>query len=122
VITRCGGVLRASSDPVDDLTVAGALWSTPSTYARYASDSPGRGEISCIAGTDAYSYYDDRALRSFGSSDLSPRPTATFPVDPAGPTPWRGRYVFYRSDGSERYVVLQLDGGTGAGGFGVATF
>jgi len=124
LITRCGTVLRASSSPVDDLTSVGALTTvTYSTYLRHASDSTARGELSCIASGDPYSYYDDRTLRRFSAADLSPRETAVFPVDPSGPTPWRGRYVFYRSDGTERYVVMQLDPSvSGQQAFGIATF
>jgi hypothetical protein len=123
LITRCGTVLRASSSPVDDLTSVGALTTvTYSTYLRHASDSTARGELSCIASGDLYSYYDDRTLRRFSAADLSLRETAVFPVDPSG-LPWRGRYVFYRSDGTERYVVMQLDSSvSGQQAFGIATF
>jgi hypothetical protein len=76
---------------------------------RHVSDSTGRHELSCIASGDPYSYDDDRTLRRFSAADLSLRETAVFPVDPSGPTPWRGRYVFYRSDGVERYVVMPLE-------------
>jgi chitinase len=125
LITHCGAVLRASSSPVDDLTSIGALATTTtySTSLRHASDSSARGELSCVASNDSYSYYsDDRTLRRYSTADLSLRESAVFPVDPSGPTPWRGRYVFYRSDGTERYVVMQLDAGVPAGAFGIATF
>jgi len=36
---------------------------------------------------------------------------------------WQGRFVFYRSDGSVRYVVLQVDPTSGAASdFGFVTF
>jgi hypothetical protein len=39
------------------------------------------------------------------------------------PVPWHGRFVFYRSDGTERYVVLQLDPGAAATyDWGIVTF
>jgi hypothetical protein len=50
---------------------------------------------------------------------------ALFPAETLGgsPRPWYGRFVFYRSDGSERYVVMQLDQAAAAlQDFGIVTY
>ena len=126
LLTRCGTILRASSSPVDDLTSVGALWpsSGGSRSIRHASSSA--TEISCVATSDVpYSYYDDRSLRRFAADTLELRETAMFPLEAIGGTryPWSGRFVFYRSDGTERYVIMQLDSGAGQiQDFGIATY
>jgi chitinase len=131
VFTRCGAVYRASSAPSEDLTFAGSLKVGVSSYgsftARHVSDSTAAGEVSAITGTyeDPYSSYDDLALRRYESGTLGLLDVAPFPAEVVNGNTyrWRGRYVFYRSDGTERYVIAQLDPGSGAlVDFGIATF
>lgn len=128
VITRCGTVLRASTSPVDDLTYLGTLAASSNAwmYVRHATDSTAVGEISCIANSDgSYSSNDDRTLRRYAADGLSVREMALFPVETLAGAPyhWYGRFVFYRSDGSERYVVMQLDQAAAAlQDFGIATY
>lgn len=131
VFTRCGSVYRASSAPSEDLTFAGSLRVGVSSYgsfaARHVSDSSAAGEVSAITGSyeDPYSSYDDVALRRYESGTLGLLEVAPFPAEVVNGNTyrWRGRYVFYRSDGTERYVIAQLDPGSGAlVDFGIATF
>lgn len=132
VFTRCGTVYRASTSWIEDLRSAGTLVPSPnawsaSVFARCVVDSTAAGEISAITRTaePAYSSADDEVLRRYEAAALGLRETALFPSEILNGTSfrWRGRYVFYRSDGSERYVVLQLDPASGALlDFGVATF
>jgi chitinase len=128
VITRCGTVLRASISPVDDLTYFGTLAASSYAwmYLRHAADSTAAGEISCIATSDSsYSSNDDRTLRRYAADGLALREMALFPVETLAGSPyhWYGRFVFYRSDGSERYVVMQLDQAAAAvQDFGIATY
>jgi hypothetical protein len=130
IFTRCGSAYRASSAWSEDLAFAGSLRSGVSTYtsfaARHVSDSTAGGELSAITGSyDEYYSYDDLALRRYQSDSLGLLEVAPFPSELVNGTAfrWRGRYVFYRSDGTERYVIAQLDPDSGAlFDFGVATF
>jgi chitinase len=132
LFTRCGSVFRASSSWIEDLRSAGSLVpsATPSssgTFARHVSDSSAAGEISAITRGDVqgYSWTDDDVLRRYEAAALGLRETAPFPSELVNGTSygWRGRYVFYRSDGTERYVIAQLDPASSALlDFGLATF
>ena len=130
IFTRCGSAYRASSAWSEDLAFAGSLRSGVSTYtsfaARYVSDSTAGGELSAVTGSyDEYYSYDDLALRRYESDSLGLLEVAPFPSELVNGTAfrWRGRYVFYRSDGTERYVIAQLDPGSGAlFDFGLVTF
>jgi chitinase len=131
IFTRCGSVYRASSAWSEDLSFAGSLRAgasgSASLLARHLSDSTEANEISAITRSDStdYSYEDDEVLQRYEAASLGLLETAPFPSElvNGAPFPWRGRYVFYRSDGSERYVILQLDPASGALlDFGVATF
>jgi len=127
VITRCGSVLRAASSTVDDLSLIGTLPGAPpysSLAVRHAADSTAAGEISCITNGNATSSsysYDDTFLRRFAADGLLQKEAALFPFDAPSGARWNGRYVFYRSDGSERYVLMQLDPPSSQQ-FGIATF
>ncbi len=126
LLTRCGTILRASSSPLDDLTSVGALWPSSGGWRSIRHASSSATEISCVATSDVpYSSYDDRSLRRFAADTLELRETAMFPLEAIGGTryPWSGRFVFYRSDGTERYVIMQLDSNAGqAQDFGIATY
>ena len=68
---------------------------------------------------------DDRTLRRWTSDGLVQLESAPLPSERVGAASfsWNGRFVFYRSDGSERYVVLQLDPAAGVlQDFGMVTF
>ncbi|HEY6912047.1 MAG TPA: PKD domain-containing protein [Myxococcales bacterium] len=128
IFNRCGVVLRASSAAADDLTSAGALQHAgPEILLRHLSDSTAAGEVSAVASADAQFFNppDDQTLRRWNANGLTLMETAPFPDEQVGAFlfRWHGRFVFYRSDGSERYVVLQLDPGAGVvQDFGVVTF
>jgi chitinase len=115
LFTRCGVVLHASSSAVDDLTNAGTLAhaATSQLFLRHLSDSTAAGEISAIGSADTPFFItsDDQTLRRWDSNGLTQRESVPFPTETvgSGSFKWSGRFVFYRSDGSERYVVLQLD-------------
>ena len=94
---------------------------------RHVSDSSAAGEISAITRGDVqgYSWTDDDVLRRYEAAALGLRETAPFPSELVNGTSygWRGRYVFYRSDGTERYVIAQLDPASSTLlDFGLATF
>jgi chitinase len=128
IFTRCGTVLRASSVPTDDLAPAGSLIRAPNTslLLRHVSDSTAAGEISAVAGVDTQFFGpDDRTLRRWNADGLSLLESAPLPFEAVGSASfaWNGRFVFYRSDGTERYIMLQLDPAAGvAQDFGVVTF
>jgi len=128
IFNRCGAVLRASSVPADDLTAAGTLGLPNSgLLLRSVSDSTAAGEISALASPDPsfFGGTDDRTLRRWSSDGLVQLESAPLPSELVGASsfPWNGRFVFYRSDGSERYVVLQLDPAASAlQDFGMVTF
>jgi len=129
MFTRCESVLRVSSSPADDLTAGGTLGhpNGATVLIRHLSDSAAAGEISAVTGADSpfFNGPDDQALRRWRASDLSQIESVPFPSEVLGPNSfhWNGRFAFYRSDGSERYVVLQLDPAAAAlQDFGVVVF
>ncbi|HET7788293.1 MAG TPA: hypothetical protein VFL36_20135 [Myxococcales bacterium] len=129
LFTRCGAVLHASSAAIEDLTNAGTLAHAASSqlFLRHLSDSTAAGEISAIATADSqfFNTTDDQTLRRWDSNGLVLRESVPFPLEAVGTGSfkWSGRFVFYRSDGSERYVVLQLDPAAAVlQDFGVAIF
>jgi chitinase len=129
LFTRCGTVYLVSSSWTEDLTVAGSL-NRPTSYSfaiRHLSDSTAAGQLSAITSADtaSYSSTDDQALRSWSAADLTSVDVAPLPTETVGGTAyhWGGRFVFYRSDGSARYVLLQLDPASGVlEDFGWVTF
>lgn len=121
LFTRCGTAFRASSSSSDDLSAAGTLphLSGVSLLLRHVSDSTAAGEISAVStGDDPFLYppLDDRMLRRWTADGLIAREALIFPAELVGTASfrWQGRFVFYRSDGSERYVLMQLDPAAGA--------
>jgi hypothetical protein len=128
IFTRCGAVLHASSSAIDDLTDAGTLQrGTNQLLLRHLSDSTASAEISAVAGADSqfFTNVDDQTLRRWDANGLSLRESVPFPLEKVGSAlfKWNGRFVFYRSDGTERYVVLQLEPAAGVvQDFGVVTF
>jgi hypothetical protein len=117
LFTRCGSVYRASNG-TDDLSALGTLAhpQNVSLLVRHLSTST-TGEISAITNSDDPFFFgpDDRGLRRWAASDFSARESIRFPAETAT-TRWQGRFVFYRSDGTERYVLAQLvDQTTGVG-------
>lgn len=131
LFTRCAAVLSASSSPAFDLLAAGVL-QRPGNAAlilRHLDESAAAGEISAVSSEDlAYSccgQADDRTIRRWSAEGLGAREALPFPGETVAGTfrSWYGRFVFYRSDGSERYVVLQLDPLAGAlHDFGIVTY
>jgi hypothetical protein len=85
---------------------------------RHLSDSTAAGEISAVASADEFFFpaSDDRTLRRWTADGLIAREAVSFPAEVIGTASfrWQGRFVFYRSDGSERYVLMQLDPTAGA--------
>jgi len=68
---------------------------------------------------------DDRTLRRWAADGLALRESLPFPTETIGGAlfHWQGRFVFYRSDGTERYVLMQLETAAGAlQDFGFVTF
>jgi hypothetical protein len=115
LFNRCGAVFLASSSLVEDLTPAGTLVRTAyaSITIQHLADSTPAGKLSAITSADSgyYSGLPDQVLRSWSATDLTPLEAAPLPSEViAGITyRWGGRFVFYRSDGSARYVLMQLD-------------
>jgi len=128
LFTRCGTAFVASNTSAD-LSSGGALAHSQNfaLVLRHLSDSSATGDISAVASADDFLFFppaDDRTLRRW-TSGLTARDSVPFPTETAGTTvsPWLGRYVFYRSDGTERYVLLQVDPTSGAApDFGFAIF
>jgi chitinase len=118
LFTSCGPVYLASSSLSEDLTSAGTL-SNSGIYglvARHLSDSTAAGQLSAITtGGDIYSTGSDAALRRWSATGLTQLEVTIFPSELVGTTSyrWGGRFVFYRSDGSARYVLLQFDPASG---------
>jgi hypothetical protein len=86
---------------------------------RHLSDSRAAGEVSAVASANdpfAFSPPDDGTLRRWAADGLTQRESLVLPTEVAGAgtVRWLGRFVFYRSDGSERYVLMQLDPAAGA--------
>ena len=124
------GVGNAFVHALRDLSAAGTLAHAENAalLLRHLSDSNLAGEISAVASADDLFFFppaDDRTLRRWATPGLNARDSIPFPSETVGTTVsrWQGRLVFYRSDGSERYVVLQVDPTSGAApDFGFVTF
>jgi hypothetical protein len=118
LFTSCGPIYLASSSWTEDLTSAGALTSSAGYgfQARHLSDSTAAGTLSAITTPDGYyGSGSDSTLRRWSAADLTQLEVALLPSELVHATSyrWGGRYVFYRSDGSARYVLLQLDPASG---------
>lgn len=121
LFTRCGDVLRASSSSIDDLAPAGKLAHATNSnlVVRQLDDSTAAGEISAVASEDNgffFSLPDGHTLRRWDANGLTAKEVLPLPRELVNSTAfqWSGRFVFYRSDGTERYVVLQLDPAAGS--------
>jgi hypothetical protein len=111
MFTRCGNVLIVANDSTDLTSpTPNALGHSQNTslLLRHLSDSTA-GEISAVASADDFffPFTDDRTLRRWAADTLAARESVAFPSETAT-SRWQGRFVFYRSDGTERYVLLQL--------------
>jgi hypothetical protein len=129
LISRCGQIFHSSAS-TDDLSLAGSVArGGPSIVLHQLDDSTAAGEMSAVTSQDQpfffFSADDDRTVRRWSADGLSAKETLLFPSLAVGTSSfaWSGRFVFYRSDGSERYIVMQLDPAAAASqDFGVVTF
>ena len=117
LFSGCGNVYLASSAWSEDLTAAGNLTRIQYGYLsiHHLDDSTAAGELSAFTGSDsgyyAYGTTNDQVLRRWTAADLTQREALPLPTATVGGQPyrWAGRYVFYRSDGTARFELLQLD-------------
>lgn len=114
IFTACGNVFRASTDAATDMTYNGSLTGMPlvgfldhSAQAHRVAVVPRNGFMTPDADRRLL-LFEDQFLAAAGSVDL---PSIT--VD-AALVPIRGRFVFWRSDGSRFYVLGRATPTTGA--------
>jgi hypothetical protein len=115
IFTRCGNVFRTSTLQADDMRWAGSLAPSSSTLlVRWASDSVAADEIAVLSdsswggGDDTTLHFHERAFMARTSTVALPRAA----VGGVG-FPTHGRFVFHRSDGQTRYVLVQVDAASG---------
>lgn len=130
IFTRCGNVFNAtpvtecvgttacyygSGGTPSDMVYAGALQGLP--YIRHASHSTAARQLVAIPDV-SYLTSDtaDTAFQSFDDTYFTPVAGSTVTLPPwAGPGAGyltRGRFVFWRSDASKRYAIVQGDAGS----------
>lgn len=140
VFTRCGNVFNAtpatecivspcgvfaSSGTPSDMVYAGALQGL--SLLRHASHSSAARQLVAIPDVAWNAPNADVVLECFDDTYFTAVPGSAVTLPPwAGPGAGyvtHGRFVFWRSDGSNRYAVVQGDGGTPvASTFGVVAY
>jgi hypothetical protein len=111
IVTSAGTAFRTSSTQPQDIVYGGAL-SGLSSVQHLDSTST---EIAAIPATNPYAYppstMTDGTVELFNVDFLGHTDRITLPRWQVGSSsfPTHGRFVFYRSDASKKYVVVQAD-------------
>jgi chitinase len=116
IITKCGTVFSASEVQSEDMIYQGVLLDL--TTITWLDHSSTIGDVAVVSN-------EDEAVRIFDYESLALEATVPLPTAVSEGTayPLHGRWVFYRSDGSEYYVLVRIDASAGVPfGEGVLTF
>ena len=123
IFTKCGNVFRATSSRTDDITYNGALQNLGSIM--HLSHSSAIGKVIAIP-ANTFSVLDsDTEIRTFAYDFLTFEQSVPLPRFIIGSRNYvgHGRFVFYNSDASKTFVVLQADSTSGAiYDYGVVTY
>ncbi len=114
IFTACGNVFRSSTNPMVDMTYNGNLAGAP--YIGFVDHSDPADLVAVLprnswnmTGADTkVRFYEEQFLAFDAEIELPPM------VIGAALVPTSGRFVFWRSDGSQFYVVLRATPTTGA--------
>ena len=130
IITAAGNIFTANpaaTSNTSDLVYAGALEGYPVLYSelQWVAHSTAVNETATIPANDWTnpSVQRDIQLKCYTGDYFTATTTTDLPKLAAGGTDYleHGRYVFYKSDGSEKYVLVQADSGAPSP-FGVVTY
>lgn len=132
LITACGGVYRvnpSATKNTDDILYAGTLEGVGSTYysatVRWASHSAVRNEVAMIPINTSLTDTADQKLDLLSGDYFALTSSIALPQIAVSGQGFagHGRYVFHRSDGNARYVIVATDGGTSLPSqYGVVTY
>lgn len=113
IFTRCGNVFRSSTVQSEDMTYNSALQNL--SLVKHLSHSSAIGKVAAIPDNSWNTTNADIELRIFGYDYLTFEKSITLPQFIVGSNHYagHGRFVFYNSDGTKYFVVLQADGSAG---------
>ncbi len=120
IFTRCGNVFRSSPNRYssgttpEDMTYNGALQNL--SAVRHLSHSQAIGKVAAIPDNTYSNANADTEMQTFNYDFLTFESGVTLPyfvVSNTSAFPGHGRYVFYNSDGTKSFVVLQADATSG---------
>lgn len=114
IFTKCGNVFRATSTQAGDITYNGALQNL--TSIAHLSHSSAIGKVAAIPANSYFVLDSDTEIRTFGYDYLTFEQSIPLPrfIFGNGNYAGHGKFVFYNSDGSKVFVVVQADASSGA--------
>lgn len=113
IFTRCGNVFRTSAVPAQDMIYNGSLENISQTT--FVDHSLEAGLVAAIP----YSFFDtnaDTILSLFNYDFLTHNSSVTLPTFTVGSTSYstHGKFVFFNSNGTRHFVIVQADPASGA--------
>jgi hypothetical protein len=124
IFTRCGNVFRSSAVRAEDMTYNGSLEGLG--LVRHLSHSAAIGNVIAVPDNSIWSNeFTDKEIQIFGYDYLTFKERIPLPhfIISGNGYAGRGRFVFYNSDGSKYFAVVQADGTSGLlYDYGVVTY
>lgn len=115
IFTKCGNVFRSSSIRSEDMTYNGKLSNT--NYVQFLAHSKKAKKVIVIPSVSAFSGNsdDDTVIQTYGYNYLNLQGTKTLPKFTVNTNTFsaHGRFVFYNSDSSKFFVIVQADQSSG---------
>jgi len=113
IFTRCGNVFNATSLQATDMTYGGALQNLG--LVRHLSHSPAIGKLTVIPDNSWNTTIADTEIWVFGYNFLTFEQSIKLPHFVVGNNQYagHGRFVFYNSNGSKTFILLQADATSG---------
>ncbi len=115
IFTACGNTFRSTTAQATDMTYAGSLEATARVL--WADHSATAGKVLAVPGEPYWPPEPgaDQAIRVYGDQFLGLQETTPLPrVGVAGKGyPAHGRFAFFSSDGTRRFVVFDVDAASG---------
>lgn len=125
VFTKCGNVFRSSDIRAEDMTYNGKLSNT--NYVRFLTNSSKAKKVVVIPDITWYSTNkdEDTVIQIYNYEYLSLKETKTLPNFKINTKSYaaHGRFVFYNSDASKFFVIVQADENSGLlNDFGIISY
>lgn len=124
VITKCGTVFQSTDTQATDMLYAGSL--NQVSWIESLDDSSATGNV-LVVPMERWDIItpNDTQLQTYGFDFLTYGGTVTLPKFIVSGTGYdsHGRFVFYNSDGSRYFVIVQADSSAGvANDYGIVTY